>query len=78
MWVTDYLSGECGVIIHTGPYYTDLSTEKNFISPMVRDLAARVQVTKYLLSIFRNKISKGYVFFLASGYRSRHWTQMVA
>jgi UDP-2,3-diacylglucosamine hydrolase len=54
MWVTDYLSGECGVIVHTGPI-TQTFDGKNFHIAHGEGLGSRSTTYKIVLSIFRNK-----------------------
>ena len=46
MWVGDYLSEECGVIIHTSPFTTTL-TGKNFTLHMVKVLEQKIKVIKF-------------------------------
>lgn len=54
MWVSDYLSDECGVIIHTGPY-TQTIDGKKFHIAHGEGLGSLNTGYKILLSIFRNK-----------------------
>jgi UDP-2,3-diacylglucosamine hydrolase len=54
MWVTDYLTGECGVIIHTGPITLAIDGKKFHIAHG-EGLGSQSPVYKILLSIFRNK-----------------------
>lgn len=54
MWVGDYLSGECGFIIHTSPY-TTLLNGKKFHLAHGEGLGTKDTGYKILLSIFRNK-----------------------
>jgi UDP-2,3-diacylglucosamine hydrolase len=54
MWVSDYLSGECGVIIHTGPY-TQTFDGKKFYIAHGEGLGSLNTGYKMLLSLFRNK-----------------------
>jgi UDP-2,3-diacylglucosamine hydrolase len=54
MWVGDYLSGECGVIIHTAPYTTSIDG-KNFHLAHGEGLGTKDKGYEILLSIFRNK-----------------------
>lgn len=54
MWVGDYLSGECGMIIHTSPL-TTLLNGKKFHLAHGEGLGTSSKGYKILLSIFRNK-----------------------
>jgi UDP-2,3-diacylglucosamine hydrolase len=54
MWVGDYLSGECGMIIHTSPI-TTLFNGKKFHLAHGEGLGTKSSGYKILLSIFRNK-----------------------
>jgi UDP-2,3-diacylglucosamine hydrolase len=54
MWVRDYLSSECGMIIHTGPFTTTFNGKK-FHLAHGEGLGTRSKGYKILLSIFRNK-----------------------
>jgi UDP-2,3-diacylglucosamine hydrolase len=54
MWVGDYLSGECGLIIHTTPL-TGIFNGKKFHLAHGEGLGTRNIGYKILLSIFRNK-----------------------
>ncbi len=54
MWVTDYLSTECGMIIHTRPLTTEFDGNK-FHLAHGEGLGTRDNSYKLLLSIFRNK-----------------------
>lgn len=54
MWVSDYLSGECGMIIHTTPF-TTLFNGKKFHLAHGEGLGTKNIGYKLLLSIFRNK-----------------------
>jgi UDP-2,3-diacylglucosamine hydrolase len=54
MWVTDYLSGECGVIIHTGPF-TQTIDGKKFHIAHGEGLGSSNAGYKIILSLFRNK-----------------------
>lgn len=54
MWVTDYLSGECGVIVHTGPF-TQTFDGKRFHIAHGEGLGSSKAGYKMLLSLFRNK-----------------------
>jgi UDP-2,3-diacylglucosamine hydrolase len=54
MWVGDYLSSECGVIIHTTPV-TTIFNGKKFHLAHGEGLGTRDAGYKILLSIFRNK-----------------------
>ncbi|MCX6255683.1 MAG: UDP-2,3-diacylglucosamine diphosphatase [Bacteroidia bacterium] len=54
MWVGDYLSGECGLIIHTTPL-TSIFNGKKFHLAHGEGLGTRNIGYKILLSIFRNK-----------------------
>lgn len=54
MWVSDYLSGECGMTIHTGPFTTSFNG-KTFHLAHGEGLGSDDTGYKILLSIFRNK-----------------------
>ena len=54
MWVGDYLTGECGMIIHTAPFNTILDGKK-FHLAHGEGLGTKSKGYKILLSIFRNK-----------------------
>jgi UDP-2,3-diacylglucosamine hydrolase len=54
MWVGDYLSGECGMIIHKGPFTTIIDGKK-FHLAHGEGLGTKSRGYKVLLSIFRNK-----------------------
>lgn len=54
MWVTDYLSGECGMIVHTSPYTTTLNG-KRFHIAHGEGLGSENTGYRILLSIFRNR-----------------------
>jgi len=54
MWTGDYLSGECGMIIHTSPFTTEFNG-KRFHLAHGEGLGTRNTGYKILLSIFRNK-----------------------
>lgn len=54
MWVGDYLSGECGLIIHTTPITTVLNGKKFYLAHG-EGLGTKDMGYKILLSIFRNK-----------------------
>ncbi|HLP72386.1 MAG TPA: UDP-2,3-diacylglucosamine diphosphatase [Bacteroidales bacterium] len=54
MWVKDYLSTECGMIIHTGPYSMELDGKK-FHLAHGEGLGSDDRGYAILLSIFRNK-----------------------
>jgi len=54
MWVGDYLSEECGMIIHRGPFTTVFDGRK-FHLAHGEGLGTRSMGYKILLSIFRNK-----------------------
>ena len=54
MWVGDYLSSECGIIIHTTPF-TTLFNGKKFHLAHGEGLGTKNTGYKILLSIFRNK-----------------------
>jgi UDP-2,3-diacylglucosamine hydrolase len=54
MWVGDYLSGECGIIVHTAPF-SKVFDGKNFYLAHGEGLGTRSYLYKILLSIFRNK-----------------------
>lgn len=54
MWVKDYLSSECGMIIHTGPYSMEQDGKK-FHLAHGEGLGSDDRLYAVLLSIFRNK-----------------------
>lgn len=54
MWVGNYLSEECGVIIHTSPY-TQIIDGKKFHIAHGEGLGGKNRAYKVLLAIFRNK-----------------------
>lgn len=54
MWVTDYLSTECGLTIHTNPLTTEFDGVR-FHLAHGEGLGTRDNGYKLLLSIFRNK-----------------------
>ena len=54
MWVSDYLSKECGMIIHTTPF-TTIFNGKKFHLAHGEGLGTKSKGYKILLSIFRNK-----------------------
>jgi UDP-2,3-diacylglucosamine hydrolase len=54
MWVTDYLSGECGVIVHTEPL-TKIFDRNTFHLAHGEGLGSKNIGYRILLSIFRNK-----------------------
>jgi UDP-2,3-diacylglucosamine hydrolase len=54
MWVSDYLSGECGMIIHNTPF-TTVFNGKKFHLAHGEGLGTTSTGYKILLSIFRNK-----------------------
>lgn len=54
MWIGDYLSGECGMILHTGPLST-MFDGKRFHLAHGEGLGTRSKGYKILLSIFRNR-----------------------
>jgi UDP-2,3-diacylglucosamine hydrolase len=54
MWVGDYLSGECGLTIHTTPY-TTLIDGKKFHLAHGEGLGTKDKGYEILLAIFRNK-----------------------
>jgi UDP-2,3-diacylglucosamine hydrolase len=54
MWVSDYLSKECGMIIHTAPV-TTIFNGKKFHLAHGEGLGTKSRGYKLLLSIFRNK-----------------------
>ncbi len=64
MWVTDYLSSECGFTIHTTPF-TITYNGKTFHLAHGEGLGTQDKGYKILLSIFRNK-------FLRALYSSLH------
>jgi UDP-2,3-diacylglucosamine hydrolase len=55
MWVGDYLSGECGITVHTSPV-TRIFNNKKFHLAHGEGLGTKDFGYKILLSIFRNKI----------------------
>jgi UDP-2,3-diacylglucosamine hydrolase len=54
MWVSDYLSGECGITVHTTPFTTVFNGKKFYLAHG-EGLGTRNTGYKILLSIFRNK-----------------------
>ena len=54
MWVGDYLSAECGMIVHTSPFTTNFNGKK-FHLAHGEGLGTTSNGYKILLSIFRNK-----------------------
>lgn len=54
MWVTDYLSSECGMVIHTAPVTTEFDGVR-FHLAHGEGLGTKDRGYKLLLSIFRNK-----------------------
>ncbi len=54
MWVKDYLSGECGIIVHTEPYRVIIDNKKFYLAHG-EGLGTRDPFYKILLSIFHNK-----------------------
>lgn len=54
MWVTDYLSSECGMVIHTSPLTTEFNGKK-FHLAHGEGLGTNDKGYKILLSVFRNK-----------------------
>jgi UDP-2,3-diacylglucosamine hydrolase len=54
MWVSDYLSDECGMIIHTKPFST-IFNGKKFHLAHGEGLGTKSRAYKILLSIFRNR-----------------------
>jgi UDP-2,3-diacylglucosamine hydrolase len=54
MWVRDYLSGECGVTVHTKPFTTSLNGKK-FHLAHGEGLGSRDPFFRILLAIFHNK-----------------------
>ncbi len=54
MWVKDYLAGECGLMIHTGPFTCDYNGKRFYIAHG-EGLGSRNAGYKILLGIFRNK-----------------------
>ena len=54
MWIGDYLSGECGITIHTTPFTTVFNGKKFYLAHG-EGLGTRNTGYKILLSIFHNK-----------------------
>ena len=54
MWVGDYLSTECGMIVHTSPFTTNFNGKK-FHLAHGEGLGTKSTGYKILLSIFRNR-----------------------
>jgi UDP-2,3-diacylglucosamine hydrolase len=54
MWAGDYLSTECGMIVHTSPFTTDFNGKK-FHLAHGEGLGTKSTGYKILLSIFRNR-----------------------
>lgn len=54
MWIGDYLSGECGIILHTGPLSTSFNNRKFYLAHG-EGLGTQNAGFKILLGIFRNK-----------------------
>ena len=54
MWISDYLSSECGVICHTDPYTVEYDNRKFYLAHG-EGLGSENTGYKILLSIFRNK-----------------------
>ncbi len=54
MWIGNYLSDECGVTIHTGPYTTTFDGRKFYLAHG-EGLGSKDPGYKILLSIFKNK-----------------------
>lgn len=54
MWIRDYLSTECGVICHTGPFSTIFGNRRFYLAHG-EGLGSNDLGYKILLSIFRNK-----------------------
>ena len=54
MWVGDYLSGECGITVHTGPL-TAIFNDKKFYLAHGEGLGTTDPFYKILLCIFHNK-----------------------
>jgi UDP-2,3-diacylglucosamine hydrolase len=54
MWIRDYLSSECGIIIHKSPY-TPTFDDKKFLIVHGEGLGSENTGYKILLALFRNK-----------------------
>lgn len=54
MWISDYLSEECGMILHTEPFYTELKG-RTFLIAHGEGLGTTDRSYKLLLWIFRNR-----------------------
>jgi UDP-2,3-diacylglucosamine hydrolase len=63
MWVRDYLSAECGMIIHTSPI-TSIFNGRTFHLAHGEGLGTKEVSYKILLSIFRNKTLRALYSFL--------------
>jgi len=63
MWISDYLSKECGMILHTEPLYTELLGKKFYIAHG-EGLGTRDTSYKLLLWIFRNRMLRKMYSFL--------------
>ena len=63
MWIGDYLSKECGMILHTGPLYTDLLGKKFYVAHG-EGLGTRDRSYKLLLWLFRNRTLRKMYSFL--------------
>ncbi len=63
MWISDYLSKECGMILHTKPLLTELSGKMFYIAHG-EGLGTRDVSYKVLLWVFRNRILRKLYSFL--------------
>mgnify|MGYP006283283525 FL=1 len=63
MWIANYLSEECGMILHTGPLQTTL-LGKNFYIAHGEGLGSTDRSYKFLLWIFRNRVLRKMYSFL--------------
>jgi len=63
MWISDYLSKECGMTLHTKPLLTELSGKKFYIAHG-EGLGTRDVSYKVLLWLFRNRLLRKLYSFL--------------
>ncbi len=77
MWVSNYLSGECGVIIHTGPFTQTFDGKKFHIAhgEGLGYLKSRIQNSSFN---FQEQTLADSIFCITPVNRSRDRTQMVA